>query len=98
MLYHIDVDIDYTALGDAKDAVLKAEWVRTQELIERGVAIGEWRKASGRGVIAIWDCASHEQLNEILLGIPLAPYLSKVEVTPLVDHPSWPRGRLKSST
>ena len=95
MLYHIDADIDYAALGEAKEAILEAEWARTLELIERGVAIGEWRKASGRGVVAVWDCASHDELTELLRSIPLAPYLTKVEVTPLVDHPLWPRGRLR---
>ena len=98
MLYHIDVDIDYAALGDARDAVLKAEWARPQQLIKQGIAVGEWRKASGRGVIAVWDCASHDELNEILGGIPLAPYLARVEVTPLIDHPLWPKGRLKPAT
>jgi muconolactone delta-isomerase len=96
MLYHIDVEIDYAALGEAKEVILKAEWARTQELIERGVAIGEWREANGRGVIAVWDCAGHDEVNEILRGIPLAPYLNKVEVTPLVDHPLWPRGRVRA--
>jgi muconolactone delta-isomerase len=53
----------------------------------------EWRKASGKGVIAVWDCTSHEALAEILRGLPIAPYLTRIEVTPLVAHPLWPDGR-----
>jgi len=95
MLYHIDVEIDYAALGDARERILKEEWGRTQELIDRGVALAEWRKASGRGVIAVWDCVSHDEVNELLRGLPLSPYLVRIDVTPLVEHPLWPKGRLR---
>jgi muconolactone delta-isomerase len=95
MLYHIDVDIDYAALGARRDEILKAEWAVTENLMAQGIALAEWRKASGRGVIAVWDCESHAKVNEILRSLPLAPYLTKVEVIPLVDHPMWPNGRLK---
>lgn len=94
MLYHIEVDIDYAALGDRREAVLKAEWARTEELIGRGVAVGEWRKADGQGVIAVWDCASHDELNALLRGLPLTPYFKRVEVKALIEHPLWPKGRL----
>jgi muconolactone delta-isomerase len=95
MLFHLNVDIDYRALGDRKDEILKAEWARTQELIGSGIAIGEWRKASGNGVVAIWDCASREVLENILQTLPLRPYLTQIDVMPLVPHPLWPDGRTK---
>lgn len=97
MLYHIDVEIDYGKLGDQRDEILRAEWARTHELIEEGIAVAEWRKASGRGVIAVWDVASHEALNQLLRSLPIAPWLSRIEATPLVEHPLWPKGRLPSS-
>jgi muconolactone delta-isomerase len=95
MLYLLDVDIDYAALGDRKAEILEAEWAATERLIERNVAVAEWRKASGTGVIAVWDCASRAELSELLRSIPLADYLRNVAVTPLVDHPLWPNGRLR---
>lgn len=97
MLYHIDVEIDYGALGARRDEILRAEWNKTAELIKRGIALAEWRKASGRGVIAVWDCASHEELNDILRGLPIGPYLTRVDVVPMVEHPLWPKGRLKAA-
>ena len=97
MLFHLDVDIDYGALGERRDAVLKAEWTRTQELIEAGIAIAEWRKASGKGVIAVWNCASNEALHDILRALPLGPYVTTIAVTPLIPHPLWPDGRLAPS-
>ncbi|MCW5751155.1 MAG: hypothetical protein KIT81_08405 [Alphaproteobacteria bacterium] len=95
MLYHIDVDIDYAALGERREDILRKEWTRTAELIERGIAIGEWRKADGQGVIAVWDCESHEALNALLRDLPISPYLKSVRVLALIEHPLWPGGRLR---
>ncbi|MYF07113.1 MAG: hypothetical protein F4092_12035 [Rhodospirillaceae bacterium] len=90
MLYHIDVDIDYSALGDARDAVLKAEWDRTAALKEQGIVIAEYRRADAKGVIAVWNCRSHDHLAELLRGLPIYPYLSDIRIVPLVDHPLFP--------
>jgi muconolactone delta-isomerase len=94
MLYLIDAEIDYGSMGDRRDELIAAEHTRTKELRNEGVAVVEWRKASGRGVMAVWDCADHDTLNDLLRSLPLSPYLSRVEVIPLVPHPLWPRGRL----
>ena len=93
MLYLIDVEIDYARMGENRDGLIALEHDRTQELFDEGIAVIEWRKASGRGVTAVWDCRDHGHLNELLRSLPLAPYLSKAEVTPLVPHPLWPDGR-----
>lgn len=93
MLYMIEAEIDYAALTDRRGEVLAAEHARTQSLYEEGIAVAEWRIASGSGVIAIWDCESHEKLNEILRGLPLSPYIRRTQVTPLIPHPLWPDGR-----
>ncbi len=92
LLYLLDVEIDYAAMGERRDALLRAEHAHVAALVARGVVLVEWRKASGRGVYAIWNCASHEALRETIAGVPLAPYLSRVEVAPLVEHPLFPGG------
>lgn len=97
MLYHIDVDIDYAALGDRRDEILRAEWAVTGDLIRRGIALGEWRKANGQGVIAVWDCASHVDLNALLRDLPLAPFFKRIDILPLIEHPLWPNGRLPAA-
>ena len=93
MLYMIEAEIDYAALGDKRDEVLASEHARTKKLHEEGIAIAEWRIASGAGVVAVWDCESHEKLNELLRGLPIARYISRTQVTPLIPHPLWPDGR-----
>ncbi len=90
MLYHIDVDIDYAALGARKDEILKQEHARTKELLAQGIAVTEFRRADAHGVIAVWNCRSHDHLNELLRGLPIYPYLSDIRVTALVDHPLFP--------
>ena len=90
MLYHIDVDIDYGALGDRKDEILKAEWARTAALKDQGIVVTEFRRADAKGVIAIWNCRSHEHLNDLLRDLPIYPFLSEIRVTALVDHPLFP--------
>jgi len=91
MLYHIDVRIDYGALGPRKDVILNAEWERTAALKAAGVVVAEFRRADAAGVIAIWNCRSHDHLNELLRGLPIYPYLDDIRVTPLVDHPLFPQ-------
>lgn len=98
MLYLIDVEIDYARMGEDRDDLIAAEHGRTRELVEEGVAVIEWRKASGRGVVAVWDCRDHAHLNELLRSLPLSPFLSKTEIMPLVPHPLWPDGRQQGET
>jgi muconolactone delta-isomerase len=94
MLFHIEADIDYPALGDRRDAVLRAEWAVTERLIADGVALGEWRKADGSGVIAVWDVADRAALDSMLAGLPIGRYFARLAVTELREHPLFPAGRL----
>lgn len=93
MLYLLDVDIDYARLGDRLDAVRAAEHARVRELIAEGVVLAEWLKANGRGIFAVWDCPSHEALRRAIASVPMAPYLSRVDLHPLTEHPLFPGGR-----
>lgn len=93
MRYHIDVDIDYGAMGERREELRRTEWAMTQRLLADGVVVIEWIKASGQGVLAVWDCDSHDQVYKLLKEMPLYPYFKRLEITPCVDHPLFPRGR-----
>jgi muconolactone delta-isomerase len=93
MRYLVEFHLDPGRLGDQAQAILKSEYARTAELVAAGTVIGEWRRADGRGAVAVWDCPNHDVLNETLRGLPIWPYLADVKVTPLIDHPSFPGGR-----
>lgn len=93
MLYLLDVEIDYARMGDKLADVRAAEQARVKELIAEGVVVVEWLKANGRGIYAIWDCPSHEALKKAIASVPMASYLSKVDLVPLTEHPLFPGGR-----
>jgi len=75
-------------MEETKVAELKAtEKMLSQELQEQGKWRHIWRLAGEYSNFSIFDVDSHEELHEILMSLPLYPYM-KVEVTPLLRHPS----------
>ena len=92
MLYLLDVDIDYVRMGDRLQDIRAAEHARVGELMALGIVKAEWLKANGRGVFAVWNCESHEQLRQMIAAIPMSPYLSRIDVHPLTEHPLFPGG------
>lgn len=93
MLYLLDIEIDYARMGDRVAEVRAAEHARVKELMTSGVVVVEWLKANGRGVFAVWDCPSHDALRTAIASVPMAPYLSRVDLHPLTEHPLFPAGR-----
>ena len=71
MRYLIEFYLNYRDLGDRSQEFLQAELARTAELAAKGMVIGEWRRADARGAVAVWDCASHDVLNETPRGLPI---------------------------
>lgn len=94
MLFLIEADVDYAGLGDRRAAVFQAEHAATATLIRRGVALGEWRKADGSGVICVWSVTDRAELDAILDGLPIRPWLPRIVVRELAEHPLFPGGRL----
>ncbi len=93
MLYLLDVEIDYARMGERVVEIRAAEHARVRELIAQKTVVVEWLKANGRGVYAVWDCASHDELRRLLADLPMSPYLSRVDLHPLTEHPLFPAGR-----
>jgi muconolactone delta-isomerase len=91
VIYLIDAKIDYNLLQGKLDELLPKEWQQTSKMFESGQLLGIWRKASANGVIAIWNMADHEAVNAQIRAMPLYPYMSSIEVTPLVAHPKYPQ-------
>lgn len=89
MLYHVRMDVLLpTDLDADKAAELKAvEKALSLKLQERGKWRHIWRIAGQYSNFSIFDVESHEELHEILMSLPLYPYMD-VEVTPLLRHPS----------
>ncbi|WP_313205681.1 muconolactone Delta-isomerase [Psychrobacter faecalis] len=89
MLYHVRMDVLIPLnMEESKVAELKAtEKTLSQELQEQGKWRHIWRLAGEYSNFSIFDVESNEELHEILMSLPLYPFM-KVEVTPLLRHPS----------
>ena len=93
MLYLIDLDIETLrcAQGDKRESLLAEEWKRSRELYDTGIMLRIWRKANARGVVAVWNCTSHDELQDNIVNMPLYPYFTNIEITPLLPHPRFPQ-------
>lgn len=98
MLLLLDVEIDYSRMGDRLPEIRAAEHARVLELIAQGVVVVEWLKADRKGVFAIWDCESEAHARALADSVPMAPYLSRVDLHPLMEHPLFPGGRSAPSS
>ena len=89
MLYNVSMDVLIPTDMDAdKVNELKAtEKALSQKLQEKGKWRHIWRIAGQYSNFSIFDVESNEELHDIMMSLPLYPYM-KVEVTPLLRHPS----------
>ena len=89
MLYHVRIDVLIpTDMAAAKVNELKAtEKALSQKLQAQGKWRHIWRIAGQYSNFSIFDVESNEELHDIMMSLPLYPYM-KVEVTPLLRHPS----------
>lgn len=89
MLFHVTMRVNLPLDLDPQltDELKHNEKARAQELQRAGTWRHLWRVAGQYANISIFDVGSHEELHDILSGLPLFPYLD-IEVTPLARHPS----------
>lgn len=67
---------------------LKAtEKAQSQELQQQGIWRHLWRHAGLYANTSIFDVESNAHLHEILLNLPLYPFM-EITITPLCRHPS----------
>lgn len=89
MLYHVRMDVHPPqAMEPAKfDAIKVAEKAYAQELQRSGKWVHLWRIVGEYSNISIFDVADNDELQAILSGLPLFPFMT-VKVMPLARHPS----------
>lgn len=90
-LYWIDLTVDYARIGDAAQTLVPAEWREEEAMLERRQLVGIWRKATARGVFMLAALPDPDAVNAQIRAMPLYPYFSSVQVTPLIAHPNFPQ-------
>ena len=89
MLFQVTMDVRIPPNADsaAIDALKAAEKARCQELMAAGTWRHIWRVAGRYRNVSIFDVAGNAELHELLMGLPLFPFM-QIEVVPLCRHPS----------
>ena len=89
MLYHVRMDVHPPQGMDPAqfDAIKAAEKEYAHELQRSGKWLHLWRIVGEYSNISIFDVSDNEELQAILSGLPLFPFMS-VKVMPLARHPS----------
>jgi muconolactone D-isomerase len=89
MLFQVEMDVN-VPLGFDQDEFNKlkaAEKQLSQELQEKGVWRHIWRVVGQYANVSIFDVDDNAQLHDILMGLPLYPFM-EIRVTALCRHPS----------
>ena len=89
MLYHVRMDVHPPqTMEPAKfDAIKAAEKTYAQDLQRSGKWVHLWRIVGEYSNVSIFDVADNDELQAILSGLPLFPFMT-VKVMPLARHPS----------
>ena len=89
MLFMVEMDVVIPPGFDTSEAerLKLAEKNRFQELQRSGQWRHIWRVAGRYANVSIFDVASNGELHDLLMGLPLYPFMA-VKVMPLCLHPS----------
>ncbi|WP_068081289.1 muconolactone Delta-isomerase [Novosphingobium rosa] len=89
MLFQIEMSVQFPVGFDMAEAdrIKATEKAYSHSLQQSGEWRHIWRKAGLYANTSIFDVASNERLHEILMGLPLYPFMT-LSVTPLCRHPS----------
>jgi len=89
MLFKVEMDVNIPLGFDNDEATrLKAaEKARFQELQRAGTWRHIWRVVGQYANVSIFDVADNAELHDILVGLPLFPFMT-MRVTALCRHPS----------
>lgn len=89
MLFQVEMDVNIPLDFDPEEAAaIKArEKAYSQGLQESGKWRHIWRVAGQYSNLSIFDVESSQELHDILMGLPLYPFMT-MRVTALCRHPS----------
>lgn len=89
MLFKVEMDVNVPLDYDPKkfEELKAAEKARFQELARAGTWRHIWRVVGQYANVSIFDVESNTQLHDILMSLPLYPFMD-VRVTALCRHPS----------
>jgi len=89
MLYlvRMDVNIPHDMPAAQADEIKAREKAYSQDLQRSGKWQQIYRVVGEYANYSLFDVESHDELHNLLAGLPLFPYM-QIHVTPLAKHPS----------
>lgn len=89
MLFHVrmDVHIPHDLPPEQVAEILAREKAYSQQLQQSGKWRHIWRIAGQYANYSVFDVKDNAELHELLSGLPLFKFM-RIEVTPLLRHPS----------
>ncbi|KUR78365.1 muconolactone Delta-isomerase [Novosphingobium sp. Fuku2-ISO-50] len=89
MLFQVEMTVTIPLDFDKVEAdrIKAVELAYSQKLQETGEWRHIWRVVGQYANVSIFDVESNQRLHEILIGLPLYPFMT-IKVTPLCRHPS----------
>ena len=89
MLYHVRMEVHPPHAMDpaAFDRIKAAEKQYAEALQRDGKWLHLWRIVGEYSNYSVFDVADNDELQSILSGLPLFPYM-RIKVTALARHPS----------
>lgn len=89
MIFHVRMDVNIPLDIDEEkiNAIKVKEKAYAQDLQEQGKWRHLWRISGQYSNISVFDVESNEELNNLLQGLPLFPYMN-IEIMPLNRHTS----------
>jgi len=83
----MQVQLPHDLPPDVAQDLKAREMAYSQALQREGKWLHLWRIVGEYANYSVFDVASHDELHQLLAGLPLFPYL-RIQVTPLARHPS----------
>lgn len=89
MLFHVRMEVNIPRDLPAQEAaeIIAKEKAYSQALQQSGKWRHIWRIAGEYANYSLFDVKDNAELHELLTGLPLFPFM-KIQVTPLLRHPS----------
>src|SRR3989337_950934 len=88
MLFLVKVEIEELPKIPMKEFVglVIKEWEYFERMKKRGKVLAGGKRAGRRGSAAIFDAENNEEIEKIVVQLPLFPYFTNIEITPLVPQ------------
>ena len=86
-LVRMDVNIPRELPTEERQDIVAREKEYSQQLQREGKWPQIWRVVGKYSNYSVFDVEDHDELHQILQGLPLFPFMT-IHVTPLAVHPS----------